>query len=210
MTRVYFVDLERIYGERYKQILFEFQKSHPADVFLSYCARNVVKNIASDVLNIDPNDIIFLRQKYVKPYIKGYPDFNFNISHTENAIAIAISDYPVGVDVERIGETNYKIAERFFAQGEKQYLYSINESTKQRFFEIWTKKEAYLKWTGEGLTRPLISFDVTDSTFKSQVHSIINNGFVISICTSSFETLRDFDFIELDVSNLELDSKIML
>lgn len=63
--------------------------------------------MASDVLNIDPNDVIFLQQKYGKPYIKGHSNFHFNISHIKNAIAIAISDYLVGVDIERIGEIDF-------------------------------------------------------------------------------------------------------
>lgn len=173
--------LDRIYGERYKQILLAFQRSYPADDFLSYCARNIVKNIASNVLNIDPNDIIFSRQKYGKPYIKGYPDFHFNISHTKNAIAIAISDYPVGVDVERIRKVEFKIADRFFASLECQYINPPTTGADQRFFEIWTKKEAYVKWIGKGLVQPLNSFDVTSYELKERIRTEVNDGYIVSV-----------------------------
>lgn len=81
-----------------------------------------------------------------KPLLpKGY----FSLSHSEGAVALALSDSPVGCDIERLRKAPVRVAERKFTERERGTLsFEYDDS----FFRIWTAKESYLKLTGEGLS----------------------------------------------------------
>ena len=81
---------------------------------MSLYAEIIVRNIASEFLNIGNSDIEILRGKYGKPYLKGYANFHFNVSHTHNAIAVAVADTPIGIDIERIRPLNDSIVKRLY------------------------------------------------------------------------------------------------
>jgi 4'-phosphopantetheinyl transferase len=89
-----------------------------------------------------------------------------SISHSGDLAAIAVArSGDVGVDVERGGPhlRPARIADRRFARDEAAYVRSAPDEagTTARFLRIWTRKEAYLKATGAGLTRPMSSFAVS-------------------------------------------------
>ena len=88
-------------------------------------------------------------------------DWHVNLSHTDGLVALAVSDTPVGVDVEdtqRVGRT-VELADRFFAPSEARALRTLPPAAQRaRFFDLWTLKEAYIKGRGEGLAIPLASF----------------------------------------------------
>jgi len=103
----------------------------------------------------------FSANPYGKPFLKNNTDIHYNISHSGHYVACAISDQPVGIDVEIIKDIDLKIAERFFASDEIAYILSGQDSLHvQRFYEVWTKKESRIKWEGKGLSKPLSSFSV--------------------------------------------------
>ena len=85
-----------------------------------------------------------------KPEIKG---ICFNLSHSSNMVVCAVSDKPVGCDVEKVREAPYKVADRFLNKNEKNYLEQYSGDEKNReFYRLWTMKESYVKMTGEGLS----------------------------------------------------------
>lgn len=98
-----------------------------------------------------------------KPHL---PDGNmpFNLSHSKDLALYAFSlDRQVGIDVEQIRtlEDRDPIAERFFSAPEAAHLLSLDGPDQDRaFFECWTRKEAYIKAIGDGLTYPLDGFEV--------------------------------------------------
>ncbi len=103
-------------------------------------------------------------------------DLRFNLSHTAGVTVFAIVHHrQVGVDVERIRETNtMELAERFFSPQEAQWLRAQAASAHiPSFYSCWTAKEAYIKAEGEGLSLPLSSFRVVpvarDATSKLQL-----------------------------------------
>lgn len=120
----------------------------------------IVRILACNYLNINNSEIVFGQNSYGKPYIIGFPNFHFNVSHSENLLVILLSDQPVGVDVEKTRNPNIQNANRFFTENEKNYVLSDPSLTIKRFYEIWTRKEAYVKYLGKGLSHPLLSFDV--------------------------------------------------
>jgi len=89
----------------------------------------------------------------------------FNVSHSAGMALIAVSsDHRLGVDVERIREDvdTAALAERFFSVRERAGLRALPAQLHVLgFFACWTRKEAFLKATGDGLAFPLADFSVT-------------------------------------------------
>ena len=92
-------------------------------------------------------------------------DLRFNLSHSHQLALIAITrGREVGVDVEfmRADFANDEVAEHFFSAAEVKQLGQTPAEIKTRsFFNCWTRKEAYIKGRGEGLSHPLDQFDVS-------------------------------------------------
>ena len=90
---------------------------------------------------------------------------NFNLAHSHGKAIYAFSlGREVGIDLELMREdlAGGKIAERFFSPAEIVALINLPAELKQRaFFDCWTRKEAYIKARGEGLSMPLDEFDVS-------------------------------------------------
>jgi len=98
-----------------------------------------------------------------KPYFPDFYDFKFNITHGGSIIAVAFcNNYEVGIDVEATDrKVNLMIAERYFTQSESEFLEIMPEQQRSHtFLRLWTIKEAYLKMTGDGLSKPLNSFEI--------------------------------------------------
>ena len=118
--------------------------------------------IACNDLGVSNTEITFLRNRYGKPYIKEFPKYHFNISHTSNIIVIVISNDEIGVDIEKIKNADLRIAKRFFTKDEQEYILENSLVQNNRFYEVWTKKEAYMKYVGKGLYMPLKTFKRED------------------------------------------------
>lgn len=117
-----------------------------------------------------------------KPYFPAFPDFHYNISHSGDYVVCAVSDHPVGIDLQKINdnaERCLKIAKRFFSEEEQNALRELlpdSENTENPvgssdfcdrsaslpfctyFTRCWTAREAYIKLTGRGLAEPFESF----------------------------------------------------
>lgn len=85
---------------------------------------------------------------------------HFSLSHSGNYVACAISDYPVGVDLEAERPLYDSLLHRVFSEKERQRILN-SENTPASFTEAWTRKESFLKATGEGL-RAVKRFSVLD------------------------------------------------
>lgn len=153
------------------------------DKKLSLYGELVVRVIACHMLGTLNEKIEFCRGEYGKPFLKNYPNFHYNISHTRNAIAIAVSEDVVGVDIEKLRKAELQIADRFFTVAEQDYIKEFKEKTDKRFYEIWTKKEAYIKCIGKGLCLPLNSFNSLDEIMVNQIQSYEMGKYIISVCS---------------------------
>ena len=88
-----------------------------------------------------------------KPYLRDYP-FYFNLSHSGNYVVCALSWQEVGVDIQQYRRTDIdRLAERFFSTEEKKALKACHDrkEREQLFYQLWTRKEAYGKLTGQGI-----------------------------------------------------------
>lgn len=89
-----------------------------------------------------------------KPYLKANPFF-FNISHSGDYVFCGVSGQEIGVDIQKLqGKNELRLARRFFSSAEYQALEARGdvEERRQMFFRMWTRKEAYGKLMGEGLS----------------------------------------------------------
>lgn len=164
-----------ISDEKLDQIL---KMQNGIDQKLSLFADLIVRIKATKIL-MQPNDKLkFRKNSHGKPYLLFYPAFQYNISHTRNAIAVAFSNKQVGIDVEKIHEPDLQIANRFFLVDEYCYIIESNNRA-EKFFEIWTKKEAYIKCFGKGLSISLNSFNVFTDIKKYYTHHY--NEYLIAI-----------------------------
>jgi 4'-phosphopantetheinyl transferase len=131
-------------------------------------ARACLRIILSRYLKTGATGLEFILGPFGKPSIapvENALDLRFNLSHSHQLALIAITrGREVGVDVEfmRADFANDEVAQHFFSPAEvKQLVRTPAGSRTRSFFNCWTRKEAYIKARGEGLSHPLDQFDVS-------------------------------------------------
>ena len=128
-------------------------------------ARGFVRQAIGRYLNLNPATLRFSYGPYGKPALSGDQPLNFNLSHSNEMALLAVaSGADLGVDVESIRAdfATEDIARRFFSRVENISLNGLETEEKVAgFFRCWTRKEAYIKAIGKGLSQALDGFDVT-------------------------------------------------
>jgi 4'-phosphopantetheinyl transferase len=140
----------------------------------------LIRKIIMTKLKLAYDEIILKTNEFGKPYLENYDEFHFNISHSGKWVVCAVSDKPVGIDVEKIKDINIKIADRFFSKEEAEDLYKKEESERLKyFFDLWTLKESYIKADGRGLNIPLdsFSFKIKDEEIIFETQNNLKNCF---------------------------------
>lgn len=188
--RLYILPLKNRFNEQTFKMLLQYVSIEKAqqieelyyqiDKKLSLYAQIAVKLIIQKEYNIGFDKISIVNDELGKPYIKNLPNIFFNISHTHNVIAIAFSTNKVGVDIEKETETSSKIAKRFFTPKECEYIMSSSNEHSKAFLEIWTKKEAFVKYLGLGLRKPLNDFCVLSDLLKDKFLTLQQENCIIS------------------------------
>ncbi|TEU25700.1 4'-phosphopantetheinyl transferase superfamily protein [Acinetobacter seifertii] len=176
----------------------------PQAARLFLISRVLTKSVLADKLGISPHQVNIQLQPNGKPFVQDGKTIYFNLSHSADVIVLAVTEEgEIGVDVERVNrEFEWRRVDSVLALSEIDWIQE-NESTDpfsvyQRFFQIWTLKEAYIKCTGEGMSRHLkkLNFHVLpehiqflDSTNDAQKTEeyyfgsyIYDCDFIFSIC----------------------------
>ena len=148
-------------------------------------------------------DLELKANEHGRPYI---PDigFSFSISHSGEYAALAYEDKRIdlGVDIQAHRETESTgIAESFFAEEERVYL-KQKSNPMHAFFDLWTRKEAYMKARGLGLSIPLSSFSaIEDEVGDYHLLSFdAVEGYSLSLCAN--EPLKDVRLTFLSLEDL--------
>lgn len=152
-------------------------RSLAAEVVLNYCllqysslqslsqknfddtAKNIqIKNLTQkDIEESLANEKAFLYEmKYQqggKPILTGNSSISFNLSHAGDYAVCAVANTLVGIDIEGQHKMNEKVMKRYFSEAEKNWVNENAEEKKERFFRLWTAKEALSKATGKGLSQ---------------------------------------------------------
>ncbi len=147
---------------RAKRFFFEKDRSH----FI--IARGILRYLLGRYLNTDPVQLRFRYNAYGKPALDIQPNeisLKFNLSHSCDLALLAFSySYELGIDVEfmRSDVTYEKVAKYYFSPYEISLLHTLPpEMIIQGFYNAWTRKEAYIKGRGQGISIPLDIFDVS-------------------------------------------------
>jgi len=139
---------------------------HTTDKNRSIVTRGAVRKILGEYLNQPPHSIAFGTEKNKKPLILNdrKAGLHFNISHSGDWILLAVADHEVGVDIELINYLFHyqEVMADYFSGDEIGY---IKQNTPvERFFKLWTRKEALIKATGKGLVDNIESLPGLDGT----------------------------------------------
>lgn len=143
----------------------KFRFPHLRNRFIA--ARGSLRALLGRYLHRDPAALEFGYSSRGKPALKGQgaTQLHFNLAHSHELALIAVAcAVPVGVDAERIRPMRDadRIAERFFSAREAETFRSVPATEQDAaFFSLWTRKEAWLKATGDGISESLSKFEVT-------------------------------------------------
>ena len=123
-----------------------------------------------------------------RPFFENCDRLDFSISHSNELVvcALSVDSGKVGADTERQESTIRKekqplFAGRFFAGNERELL----EKAPERFSEIWTRKEAYLKWVGTGLATDLREVDTCRIPPNVRFETLFAEDHVITVCLAA-------------------------
>ncbi len=170
--------------------------SNNASATLSFggllCLYRIVKDTAADT-----EKFRIVRRACGKPAFESFDSGKFNISHSGKISCAAwhiTAENEVGIDIECISEDRNisGIAKRFFSPSEREYV-EANSYNTRAFFEVWTAKEAYSKYLGDGIS-VLSDIDVFELSrnqsvfFRSFVIQYLNDTYMLTVCTN-----YDFD-----------------
>ncbi|WP_160673398.1 4'-phosphopantetheinyl transferase superfamily protein [Clostridium sp. C8-1-8] len=209
--KIYAVKISELSKEKMDELceLIDLEKKCRIEKFIN--TKDKVRTLIGEILirtiilenfNVDNKHISFNKNQYGKPYLEEYPNFSFNISHSGDYVLCAIDGKPIGVDVEEIKPIDYEgIVKSFFT--EKEFEYIVSKELKlslNRFYEIWTLKESYIKCCGHGLAMPLSSFSIQidqskdikvikDNEYNQHTFKLfdIDSGYKVAVCSISQE-----------------------
>lgn len=136
--------------------------------------RGILRRLLGKYLGTPPEDVILTCNTYGKPSLGGgAPRLRFNLSHSGDIALYAFSrSRELGVDIERVDPkmATEAIADQFFSPTEVTALRAVPRSRRPRaFFACWTRKEAYIKARGKGLSLPLDRFAVSIGPGKASL-----------------------------------------
>lgn len=125
-----------------------------------------------------------------KPYFPYAPSIHFNITHSGDYWMCAFADAPVGVDLQRYQSCDRaSLSRKFFHPAEDAFL---RQRGYTDFFELWSAKESYLKYTGQGITQNLNEHSVVapDGRFPATAGAVLRflpwvPDYALCICTST-------------------------
>jgi 4'-phosphopantetheinyl transferase len=170
------VDLEAIGAEesRWRTILSADELTRasrfhfPRDRQFFIASRALLRKILAGYLETEPSAVSFAYSEKQKPSLgeaHAESDLTFNLSHSGGVALLAFTRRrEIGVDIEQVRRDFdlEAIAHRFFSEHERLQLADLPIADRpEAFFRCWTRKEAYIKATGEGLSLPLHQFDVS-------------------------------------------------
>lgn len=154
------------------------------------------------------DDYQLARSIYGKPYLVGCP-MDFNISHSGEHILCAVSEWPVGCDVELIGDFDIHSMQWFIHQDELRFLSKIcyGSERTEAFYRLWTMKESLLKASGTGLAVDPGSFNLNLDSYNHIVifdgiqYAIrefsIEDGYAYSVCSTSDEIVSEMEYLSM-------------
>lgn len=187
-------------AEQYSRYNLQVSKmKHRTMVYYSFCPRQdrtpkdykrYQKNIAEQILKDGFREVFGISyiQECVglgvhgKPFWKGGEKFFFNVSNTAGLVVCALSDMEVGIDAEWIRTIRFPLVRRCCSDQEIEYIMGRagkrfsdaaldTQINQERFFQLWTLKESYIKFTGEGMyfSMQKVAFSIQEANGSKEI-----------------------------------------
>ena len=184
-AQIWLVDLQEMQPSVYLQYLSAAEKNR-ANRFVAELHRDrfivshgVLRCLLAERLAVEPHTLEFKNNKYGKPFLESNK-LHFNLSHSQDLALYAFScNGPVGVDIEFCREqVNWEeLARRFFSECEQEQIFSLPATERKlAFFRCWSRKEAFIKAIGQGLSFPLHDFDVAVTQQEKSLLLAVRNA----------------------------------
>lgn len=136
---------------------------------------------AAHLMNMHPEDLVFAKGEHGKPFLTQSEDLHFSLSYTRDAAVIALAGQPIGIDIEKIRPHRMRFTKNLGTPHELSVLRAAPDDLLL-FYTFWTRKEAWVKLTGSGLTVPLDSFDVWEEPAAAKLSTFRKDEYCISFC----------------------------
>lgn len=200
-------DLDNPQWDSYVHTLSSHEFSHAnrlhTEQLRNRCKRSraILRHVLADYQNLPASSISFTFNRFGKPALPGNP-VHFNLSHCKHQAILAISSYPVGVDIETASRSGTSVSDLMkWACHPHEIEQLLSLPAKERegaFYRLWTQKEAYCKAVGDGLHRTLScinlkaissrTFRIDDQeapdSFRYYAHNLATwPGYLATLCT---------------------------
>ncbi len=200
MIRILCTDISRADGQIYKSLYERAseERKRRADRYLRY--EDKLRCVTADALigaALGEGFFQIEKNEFGKPYVKGRNDFYYNLSHSGDYVVLAFGNTEVGIDIQKHEENTdiQTVAQSCFTRDEREYV----GGSAERFYEIWTGKESYLKRVGKGLRGGACSVSVRER--RSEILFLPNlprEGYSMSLCAAD----KDYRFELSDIRRL--------
>lgn len=200
--QIYKLNIADLSADEYKNAFYEMSEERQLkcldyrfdeDKKRCIAADFLVRKILGDSLGKSAREIEIYTDENGKPYVNE--KMHFNLSHSGNYVVAVVADKPIGIDIEKIKSVKSNMLDYFCSEKDKAYILGEEKSVSEnipdsaliRFFEVWTFKEAFLKCTGEGISKraAVIEFESYDK------YQTAFDGFVL--CVYSDTQNKSFD-----------------
>lgn len=212
---------EEFENRSYKSDNYRISNVMNSNNIIRTCSESFVRYILKTEYKVSNENVQYKKTCNGKPYILGYENFHFNISHTDELIVCAVHYGPIGVDVEKVTARNYsKLVDKLFHKEEISYIYQENAIfSTDYFFDIWCSRESFIKFMGTGLSLEFWRYRIIRKTNKLLVAildekvtqtniQIINaiEGIRIAVCTEDYcgieiKVIHSFEPLLTDYNN---------
>ena len=168
--------LRQISAQRREQALrFKFERGQRTCV-LAYL---LLKRALREEYGIKENPI-FEYGEHGKPAIVGHPEIFFNLSHCREAVACAVSDRSIGIDVESVREFHESLV-RYTMNDQEVAAIMGAARPEVAFIRLWTMKEARLKLTGEGISNNMKDV-LCGNAFRYDTVECLQQRYIYTVC----------------------------
>ena len=156
-------ELATVLDDEERERASRFRRRVDRDRFI--VSHGALRRVLARYLRKPATALRFRRDRFGKPSLAHRTTLTFNMAHSDAVALIAVTiGRPVGVDVERVAAIDdaFDVAEICFAPAERRVLHGVPAaSVCDTFFACWTRKEAFIKAVGTGLSAPLQAFEVS-------------------------------------------------
>lgn len=139
--------------------------------------------------NFGYSNVIIKKDSNGKPYLVNIDEICFSISHKDYYIIIAISNLKIGIDIETYHNNNDNIQSKFFSYNEQIYI-NDEKNNQERFYEVWTKKEAFIKARNEHSIFTMNQFDVFNKEIKNNFYTVKTTEYIYSLYIDKYSNSK--------------------